>query len=182
MTEHDSHQDKPQGECRRRAKTVAEHRQQIEEKCREQDSKYNRFKILPRGHRNHPAYLALTMFEREILHCALDQERYHPNVPKGSNGANQQGKPMHNTFKLQTNLLIARGVKSSRTIADGKVRLWEIGWLDVAKTGLLLDAGEFRNSDRWRQFPDGDYKPHDQPRPGHCLYPPQKRNGGQPRR
>jgi len=177
MTEHDSHQVKPQRERQRHAKTVAEYRKQIEETCRDQDSKYSRFKILSRGHRDHPAYLVLSMFEREILHCALDREKYFPNGPKSINGSKQQGKPMRNTFNLPTNLLIARGVKSSRTIAEGKVRLWEIGWLDVVKTGVLLTPGEFRNSDRWRQFPDGDYKPHDQPRPGHCLYPPPKRNG-----
>ncbi len=44
--------------------------------------------------------------------------------------------------------------------------LVEKGFLDVKKSGSYLNCGVFKVSGRWRYYPNGDYKPQDQPPAG----------------
>ena len=78
-------------------------------------------------------------------------------------------------FVITNNELIARGLKSPDSITRGRQEAWKLGFYDVVKTGTLMNYGIYRYSERWKNFPDGDYLPHDQPNPGKCLYPKEKR-------
>lgn len=133
---------------------------------------YIKFRILSREIRNSRAYLDLTLPQREILHSVLDKQEYTAkNSKDGARGVKKAAGPKYNSFYLTTNELKARGVKGDHTISKGKVRLWELGFIDVLSTGTLVSPARFRLSERWKKYPHGDYQPHNQPPPGKCLYP-----------
>jgi hypothetical protein len=77
---------------------------------------------------------------------------------------------INDTVYLPTNALHALGVTSSATRTKIRNELVNKGFLDVIKSGSFLNPAVFRISDRWRQYPNGDYRPtEDQPRPGLCM-------------
>ena len=72
---------------------------------------------------------------------------------------------------LTNNELKARRIGSDKTIARVRRELWLCGFLDVVRTGSFSRPGLFRLSERWKQYPHGDYKPKGQQSPGFCHYP-----------
>jgi hypothetical protein len=72
---------------------------------------------------------------------------------------------------LTNNELKARGVGSDKTIARVRRALWRYGLLDVVRSGSFKEPGLFRLSERWKHYPNGDYKPKGQQKPGFCHYP-----------
>lgn len=72
----------------------------------------------------------------------------------------------NDTIYLPTNALIALGIKSGSTRTALRKELVEKGFLDVKKTGSYLNCGVFKVSGRWRYYPNGDYKPQNQPPAG----------------
>ena len=108
----------------------------------------------------------------------LDNLTYKGKSKKGRNALECCGLPLDNNgeFVITNNELIARGLKSPDSITRGRRDAWELGFYDVVKTGTLMNYGIFRYSERWKNFPNGNYLPHDQPKPGRCLYPTRKKN------
>jgi hypothetical protein len=77
---------------------------------------------------------------------------------------------IYDTVFLPSNALHALGITASATRTKIRNELVEKGFLDVLKSGSFLNAAVFRVSDRWRQYPNGDYRPkEDQPKPGLCM-------------
>jgi len=53
------------------------------------------------------------------------------------------------------------GVTSDTTISKARKRLVEIGFLDVVRSCMFPQPGIFGLSDRWKEYPHGDYHPKD---------------------
>ena len=127
--------------------------------------------ILPREIFNSDAFMALTHAEKAMLLTALNQIGYE-DKKKARKRHIDDRKVLRNggQIYLTQNELKARGVLSAATIAKGKKRLVEIGFLDVVETGSVSAPAKFQISERWRKLPNGDYKPKDHNLPGYCLY------------
>ena len=125
--------------------------------------------ILERRMYNSPAFRELSKKRTHVLVLlvALNQVFWEKkkNSKKGRRTMANGG-----IVYLTQNELKERGIKSGGTIAEAKKRLVELGFLDVLETGSVNNAGKFQISERWRQYPNGDYEPKDQKLPGRCLY------------
>ena len=73
-------------------------------------------------------------------------------------------------FVLTKNELIARGLSES-SATRGRISAWEIGFFDVIEPGTIHHVGRYRYSERWKLYPNGDYKPFGQQPPGKNVYP-----------
>jgi len=129
------------------------------------------WRLLPREIFNSDAYNELSHAERSMLLTALNQISYEDSSKKRKRKVDSR-KVLRNGGRLYLtqNELKARGVKSPATIAKGKRRLVELGFLDVIETGTVNKPTLFQVSDRWRKYPRGDYKPQDGKPPGVSLY------------
>ncbi|MGO9121474.1 MAG: hypothetical protein ACLQPD_28180 [Desulfomonilaceae bacterium] len=107
------------------------------------------------------AYRSLTGSAQLVLQFALSQVSWEKSKRSGS-----RKHLKNNTIYLPTNALIALGIKSSATRTALRKDLVEKGFLDVKKTGSYLNCGVFKLSERWRYYPNGNYKPQDQILPG----------------
>jgi hypothetical protein len=104
------------------------------------------------------AYLTLEpSAAKTALIFAWSQVRWEP---KGR-GARKKWQRMDDDIYLPTNALIALGIKSSETHTKLRKELVRRGFLDVVKTGSYLNPGVFKISERWREYPHGDYLPKD---------------------
>lgn len=107
------------------------------------------------------AYRSLTGSAQLALQFALSQVSWEKTRRPG-----KRKNLRNDTIYLPTNALIALGIKSSATRTALRKDLIERGFLDVKKTGSYLNCGVFRVSGRWRYYPNGDYKPQEQPPAG----------------
>jgi hypothetical protein len=73
-------------------------------------------------------------------------------------------------FSLTINELVARGLSQS-TATRARYLAWQLGFFDVVESGTVHHAGRYRYSERWKVYPDGDYKPVGQQPPGRNVYP-----------
>ena len=102
-----------------------------------------------------------------VLLAALDQVYFEK---KTKNNRGKRRLQNGGIIYLPQNMLKARGIRSNKTIAEAKRRLVELGFLDVVETGSVHHAAVFRISDRWREYPNGDYRPKDNKLPGKSLH------------
>jgi len=107
------------------------------------------------------AYRSLTGSAQLALQFALSQVSWEKTRRPG-----KRKNLKNDTVYLPTNALIALGIKSSATRTALRKDLIEKGFLDVKKTGSYLNCGVFKVSGRWRYYPNGDYKPQEQPPAG----------------
>jgi hypothetical protein len=107
------------------------------------------------------AYRSLTGSAQLALLFALSQVSWEKTRRPG-----KRKNLRNDTIYLPTNALIALGIKSGSTRTALRKEMVEKGFLDVKKTGSYLNCGVFKASGRWRYYPNGDYKPQDQPPAG----------------
>jgi hypothetical protein len=146
----------------------------------EVNGKKGAWKILSREVFSSKAYRDLSLPEREILHCYLNKVRFL-KPDKRDQRRMKRSKPVPengNNLILTNNEIKARGgVSSDTTIARARKRLVEIGFLDVIRPSRFPQPGVFGLSDRWREYPKGDYKPKDNRPASFAPYPRQPVDG-----
>lgn len=123
--------------------------------------KLGRWRFLSREIFSSAAYRALTLPEREVLHCFLNRVTYR--VGKQDKRRMKSGKtaPTNGNRLIVTNgeIKARGGVKSDRTIAAARRRLVEIGFLDVVESAAFPQCGVFALSERYRAYPSGEFGP-----------------------
>ena len=142
------------------------------------NAKRGRWRVLPRAIASSRAFAELSRSGLIVVLAMLDNLTYQSKSKRRDARCLQcGGLPLDNNgeFVITNNELIARGLKSPDSITRGRQEAWKLGFYDVVKTGTLMNYGIYRYSERWKNFPNGDYLPHDQPNPGKCLYPKEKR-------
>jgi hypothetical protein len=143
-------------------------------------SKSGRWRLLPRDLFNSRAFAELDRSGIIVVLSMLDKLSYEKRGKKKDRKGVRISVPVikdNGEFTITNNELKARGLTSPEGIAKGRRQAWELGFFDVLRTGSVTQYGWFKYSSRWRQYPDGDYRPVDQPDPGACLYPrPKKSN------
>ena len=107
------------------------------------------------------AYRSLTGSAQLALLFALSQVSWEKTRRPG-----KRKNLKNDTIYLPTNALIALGIKSGSTRTALRKDLVAKGFLDVKKSGSYLNCGVFRLSGRWRHYPNGAYRPQDQPPAG----------------
>ncbi len=123
------------------------------------------WKILPREIFSSKAYRSLSLSERNILHCYLNKVWYSkPDKHSKRRMKHNSSVPENGRNLIVTNNEIkARGgIRSDSTISKARKKLAEIGFLDVIRSGKFPQPGIYAVSERWKRYPDGDYKPTDQ--------------------
>ncbi len=73
-------------------------------------------------------------------------------------------------FSLTINELRARGI-SKASATRGRMQAWELGFFDVVTPVTIHHAGIYKVSDRWRKYPNGDWRPTHQQPPGLNVCP-----------
>jgi hypothetical protein len=146
------------------------------------NSKRGRWRTLPRAIASSRAFAELSKSGLIVVLAMLDNLAYKGKSKKGRNALECCGLPLDNDgeFVITNNELIARGLKSPDSITRGRREAWKLGFYDVVKTGSLMNYGIYRYSERWKNFPDGDYLPRDERVPGKCLYPREKKAQAKP--
>jgi len=125
------------------------------------NAKRGRWRTLPRAIASSRAFAELSKSGLIVVLAMLDNLTYQGKSKKGRNGLQCCGLPLDNNgeFVITNNELIARGLKSPESIARGRKEAWELGFYDVVKTGTLMNYGVYRYSERWKNFPNGEYLP-----------------------
>ena len=147
--------------ARRKHKTVGEWSADID---KEVNGKLGAWRILPREVYSSKAYRDLSLPEREILHCYLNKVSF-VKPDKQDRRRMKLSKPVAENARnliVTNNEIKARGgVLSDSTIAKARKRLVEIGFLDVVRSCMFPQPGIFGLSDRWKEYPNKEYKPKD---------------------
>jgi hypothetical protein len=153
----------------REAKTVEQWRQELDQESRGDRGK---FRILPRALFNSPAFAALGGAATVVVLAVLNKLHYEKQGTKDRKGVKiGQGLLRNNgEFVLTINELVARGLSRS-TATRARFIVWETGFFDVMEPGTIHHAGRYRYSERWKEYPNGDYRPVGQQFPGKNLYP-----------
>jgi hypothetical protein len=112
------------------------------------------------------AYRTLMFQGKDALIFAWSQVFWER--PKRSKGRSTW-RMTNDIIYLPSNALSALGIKSSATQTKIRKELVRRGFLDVVKTGSFLNPGVFKISERWRQFPNGDYFPKDRRPAGRSM-------------
>ena len=146
----------------------------------EVNGKKGAWRILSREVFSSKAYRDLSLPEREILHCYLNKVRFiKPN--KREQKRMKRSKPVPengNNLILTNNEIKARGgVSSDTTISKARKRLVEIGFLEVIRPSRFPQPGIFGLSDRWKDYPKGNYQPKDNRPASFAPYSRQPVNG-----
>ena len=155
---------------RREKVTPEEWRERLD---RAVNAKRGRWRVLPRSMASSRAFVELSKSGLIVVLAMLDNLSYLGKSKKSRSGPTCCGLPLDNNgeFVITNNELIARGLKSADSIARGRREAWTLGFYDVLKTGSLMNYGIYRYSERWKDFPDGEYLPKEERLPGKCLYP-----------
>jgi len=152
------------------AKTVEEWREIIDNDS-DLNSKRGRFRLLPRDLFNSRAFAKLTRGGMIAVLSALNKLEYETtNKDRKGVKSNVTRLKHGGRFSLTINELRARGI-SKASATRGRMQAWELGFFDVVSPGTIHHAGIYKVSDRWRQYPNGDWRPTDQQRPGLNVYP-----------
>jgi len=153
----------------REAKTVEQWRDELD---RDAAGGRGKFRILPRDLFNSRAFAALRGSGAIVVLAILNRLEYDKRGKKDRKGVKVACSVLRNNgeFQLTVNELVARGLSRS-TATRARCLAWELGFFDVIESGTVHHAGRYRYSDRWREFPDGDYLPVGQSPPGKNVYP-----------
>ena len=153
----------------REAKTVEQWRDEIH---RDAAGGRGKFRILPREIFNSRAFAALGGSGTIVVLAILNRLEYEKNGQRDRKGVRVDRPVLRNNgeFSLTINELVARGLSRS-TATRARKLAWELGFFDVLESGSVHCAGRSRYSERWRNFPDGDYRPVGQLPPGRNVYP-----------
>jgi hypothetical protein len=150
-------------------KTVEQFRDEID-----RDAKGSRgsFRILSREMFNSRAFAKLDGKTMVVVISILNKLEYQKKGKSKKKGVESSIPVLknHGEFSLTKNELIARGLSDS-SATRGRIKAWEIGFFDVIETGTIHHAGRYKYSERWRLYPDGDYKPVGQQPPGKNVFP-----------
>ncbi len=152
----------------REVKTVERWRDELDRDC---DGKRGNFRILPRYLFNSRAFAALGASGTIVILAVLNKLEYEKSGKRDRKGV-RTGLPVlrnNGEFTLTINELVARGLSRS-TATRARNRVWQLGFFDVLETGTVHRPGRYRYSERWRSFPDGNYRPVDQQPPGRNVY------------
>lgn len=154
---------------RKEAKSVEKWREELD---RDGAGDRGRFHILSRAMFNSRAFLALGGSGIIVVLSILNRLEYEKKGKRDRKGV-KTGLPVLRNggeFQLTVNELVARGMSQS-TATRARFLAWELGFFDVLESGTVHHAGRYRYSERWRNYPDGDYKPLGQQPPGKNVYP-----------
>ena len=151
------------------AKTVEQWRDEID---RDAAGGRGKFRILPREILNSRAFAALGGSGTIVVLAVLNKLEFERNGKRYKKGVRTGHSVLRNNgeFRLTGNELVARGLSRS-TATRARFKAWELGFFDVIESGTVHHAGRYRYSERWRNFPDGDYRPVGQLPPGRNVYP-----------
>jgi len=119
---------------------------------------------------NSEAFSALSGKEVKMLLTALNQLEFEKTSKTKQGARASEAIKNEGRVYLTENELKARGITGKPTITKGKRKLVEIGFLDVVETGSVHHPAVFKISDRWRKYPDGDYRRKDQIPIGRSLH------------
>jgi len=162
---------------KREHKTVDEWSADID---REVNGQKGAWKFLSREVFSSKAYRDLSLPEREILHCYLNKVRFRkPDKREQRRMKRSNPVPENPKDLMVTNneIKARRGVLSDTTISRARKRLVEIGFLEVIRPCRFPQPGIFGLSDRWKDYPNGDYKPKDNRPASFAPYPRQPVDG-----
>src|SRR5208283_4105328 len=153
----------------REVKTVEQWRDELD---RDAEGGRGKFRILPREIFNSGAFAALGGSGTIVVLAILNRLEYQKNGKRDRKGVRVDCPVLRNNgeFQLTGNELVARGLSRS-TATRARKLAWELGFFDVIESGTVHHAGRYRYSERWRQYPDGDYRPVGQLPPGRNVYP-----------
>lgn len=165
-----SRKGKPKAFDREKVKTVEQWRADLDRDAA--DRKRGNWKLLTREMSNSRAFGSLSLSGMRVVLAMLDKLSYPKNDGKDRKGVKYGGAYLENggVFYLTGNELKARYQMSDGAIADGRREAWEKGFFDTLVTGTVHHRGEFQYSNRWKDYPNGNYKPHNQPQPGQNVY------------
>lgn len=143
-------------------KTVAEWGRIIDNEC---SAKLGGWKIVQRCVFSSRAYRALTLPQREILFCYLNKVVFKKLEKRQRTNAKHRPEAINARNLIVTNgeIRARGGVRSETTMASARKRLVEIGFLDIVREGQFPQPGIYALSDRYLNFPDGDYRPEPKP-------------------
>jgi hypothetical protein len=153
----------------RDVKTVEQWRQELDQDA---SNGRGRFMILPRALFNSLAFAALGGTATIVVLAILNKLEYERKGRKDRKGVRSGHPILRNAgeFSLTINELVARGLsRSSATRA--RFIAWELGFFDVLEPGTIHHPGRYRYSERWKEYPNGDYRPVGQQPPGKNVYP-----------
>jgi len=155
---------------RKKVKTVEQWRADLDRDAA--DRKRGNWKLLTREMQNSRAFGSLSHSGMRVVLAMLDKLSYPKNDGKDRKGVKYGGTCLENggVFYLTGNELKARYQMSDGAIANGRREAWEKGFFDTLATGTVHHRGEFQYANRWKNYPNGNYKPHDQPPPGKNVY------------
>ncbi len=146
----------------------------------EVNGKLGHWRILPREILSSKAYRSLSLPEREILHCYLNKVRF-VKVGKSEQRRMKRSNPVPENARnliVTNNEIKARGgCKSDSTISKARKRLVEIGFLDVIRPCRFPQPGIFGLSERFKEYPSGNYQPKDNRPVSFAPYPRQPVDG-----
>lgn len=141
------------------------------ERLKRDADKRGAWKVLTREMLNSPAFAELNRSGLIVVLAMLDKLDESKALRKKKKGALVGNIYKENGFfVLLGNELKARGLKSDSAIAEGRRQAWELGFFDTIRQGTVTHYGEFRYSERWKRYPNGNYLPEDQQEPGASLY------------
>ena len=151
------------------AKTVEQWQDEID---RDAAGGRGKFRILPREIFNSRAFAALGGSGTIVVLAILNKLEYDKRGKKDRKGVKVECPVLRNSgeFRLTINELVARGLSRS-TATRARKLVWELGFFDVIESGTVHCAGRYRYSERWREFPEGNYEPVGQLPPGKNVYP-----------
>jgi len=150
-------------------KSVDEWREELD---RDAEGKRGSFRILPRELFNSRAFGALGGSGTIVVLSLLNKLEFEGKGRKDRKGVRVGHAALRNNgeFSLTIHELIARGLSRS-TATRARKLAWKLGFFDVIEPGTVHHAGRYRYSERWRHYPNGDYRPAGQQPPGRNVYP-----------
>ncbi len=153
----------------REVKTVEQWRDEIDQ---DMAGGRGKFRILPRGIFNSKAFSALGGSGTIAVLAILNRLQYDKRGRKDRKGVKVECSVLRNNgeFGLTVNELVARGLSRS-TATRARKLAWEVGFFDVIESGTVHHAGHYVYSERWKQYPDGNYLPVGQSPPGRNVHP-----------
>ncbi len=154
---------------KKEAKSVESWRQELD---RDTSGGRGRFLILTRAMFNSLAFSALNGGGIVVVLSILNKLEYEKRAGRDRKGVRVACPILRNNgaFSLTINELVARGLSQS-TATRARLLAWDLGFFDVLESGTVHHAGRYRYSERWKAYPDGDYKPVGQQPPGKNVYP-----------
>ena len=150
-------------------KSVEQWREELDQDA---ENGRGRFMILSRELFNSRAFAQLGGAGTIVVLAVLNKLSYEKKGKKDRKGVKVDHPVLRNNgeFSLTINELLARGLSKS-TATAARVLAWKLGFFDVLESGTIHQAGNYRYSERWRLYPNGDYKPGGQEPPGKNVYP-----------